>query len=153
MAPSIVTGKPRLWSCGAAASRTLAVRRADGWTLIELVVVMALISILAAMAMTNYRNAVVRSQEAVLKEDLFRMRDAIDQYYADKNRYPAALDALVSDGYMRAMPVDPFTRSSSTWQAIPAEADPANPGADPGVYDVKSGSDGTSLDGKPYADW
>jgi general secretion pathway protein G len=81
------------------------------------------------------------------------MRDAIDQYYADKNQYPATLDALVADGYLRKIPVDPFTRSESSWQTIPAEPDAANPVADPGVYDVKSGSDASALDGTRYADW
>src|SRR5258706_15928358 len=110
-----------------------------GFTMIELMVVMFLISVLAAMGMAQYRNSVTYSRESVLKEDLFRMRDAIDQYYADKGQYPSTLDALVSDGYMRKIPDDPFTKSNSTWQTIPAEPDPNNPVAEPGVYDVKSG--------------
>ncbi len=127
--------------------------RAGGWTLIELVVVMAIIGVLAAMAMTVHRNSVTLTREAVLKEDLFRMRDAIDQYYADKGRYPADLQALVSDGYMREVPIDPFTDSRDTWQTIQAEADPSNPAAEPGVFNVKSGSDKVSMQGQPYADW
>ena len=127
--------------------------RAEGFTLVELLVVISLISILASMAMVNYRNGVVRSQESVLKTDLFRMRDAIDQYYADKGKYPSSLDSLVSDGYMRAVPEDPITKSKDTWQAVPAEPDPNNPSAEPGIYDVKSGAPGTSLDGSNYADW
>ncbi len=125
----------------------------DGFTLIELTIVVALIVILATMGLTQYRASVVHSREAVLKEDLFRMRDAIDQYYADKNQYPATLDALVSEHYLRAIPEDPFTKSNSTWQAVPAEPDPNNPTAEPGIYDVKSGSDATALDGTKYADW
>jgi general secretion pathway protein G len=125
----------------------------DGWTLIELMVVMSLIVLLAGMAMTNYKNAVQVSREAVLKENLFRMRDAIDQYYADKTKYPASLDALVSDGYLRRIPEDPFTRSSTTWEIVNAEPDPANPQADLGVYDVKSGATGTSMDGKAYSEF
>lgn len=124
-----------------------------GFTLLELMVVMALIVVLAGLAMANYRNAVTLSQEAVLREDLFRMRDAIDQYYADKNQYPSTLEALVTDGYLRAIPEDPFTRSSATWQEIPAEPDASNPTAEPGVYNVRSGSDRTSLQGTPYSDW
>ena len=124
-----------------------------GWTLIELMVVVSLITVLAAIAMANYRNAVIAAQEATLKEDLFRMRDAIDQYYADRNKYPESLEALVTDGYLRKIPDDPFTRSADTWQAIPAEPDPANPTAEPGVYDVKSGSDKSSIAGTPYAEW
>jgi general secretion pathway protein G len=116
-------------------------------------VVISLIVILASLGLVQYRHSIVHSQEAVLRDDLFKMRDAIDQYYADKNTYPESLDALVSDGYIRALPKDPFTKSESTWQTVPSEPDPANPTAQPGVYDVKSGSDGMSLDGSKYSDW
>jgi general secretion pathway protein G len=124
-----------------------------GFTLVELIVVLSLIALLSAMAMVQYKNAIRRSEEGVLKMNLFRMRDAIDQYYADKNRYPASLDALVSDGYMRAIAEDPITKSRDTWQTVPAEPDPSSPSADPGIYDVKSGAQGTALDGSNYADW
>jgi general secretion pathway protein G len=124
-----------------------------GFTMIELLVVVSLIVILATMGMTQYRNSVIHAREATLKEDLFRMRDAIDQYYADKGKYPATLEALVSDGYVRKLPEDPFTQSSTTWQAIPAEPDPNNPAAEAGVFDVKSGSDGSALDGTRYSEW
>ena len=113
-----------------------------GFTLIELLIVIALISILATMGLVQYKNSVQSSREAVLHTDLFRMRDAIDQYYADKGKYPASLDALVSDGYMRKIPEDPMTKSSDTWQTEPAEPDPANPSAEPGIYNVKSGATG-----------
>jgi general secretion pathway protein G len=139
---------------GSLAGRWSSQRRHDGgWTLIEVMVVMALIALLAGLAMANYRNAVRVSQEAVLRENLFRMRDAIDQYYADKNKYPASLDALVTDGYLRRIPEDPITRSADTWQIINAEPDPANPNADLGVFDVKSGSSDASLAGTPYSEW
>lgn len=128
-------------------------QRESGFTLIELLVVISMITILAAMGMVQYRNSVRRAEETTLKHDLFHMRDAIDQYYADKGKYPASLDSLVSDGYMRKLPEDPITRSASTWQTIPAEPDPANPSADTGIYDVKSGAQGTSLDGSAYSDW
>lgn len=128
-------------------------RTDSGWTLIELLVVIALITILAGVGVANYRNSVTASREAVLKTDLFRMRDAIDQYYADKAKYPASLEALVSEGYLRKIPEDPITRSVATWQTIPAEPDPANPSAEPGIYDVKSGAEGTALDGTAYSDW
>jgi general secretion pathway protein G len=134
--------------------RRLFVRRLDaGFTMIELLVVLSLIVILATMGMSQYRASVVHSREAVLKEDLFRMRDAIDQYYADKGKYPSAIDALVSEGYLRKMPEDPFTKSSTSWQSIPSEPDPNNPTAEPGIYDVKSGSTDTALDGTKYSDW
>ncbi|HTV02964.1 MAG TPA: type II secretion system protein [Luteitalea sp.] len=124
-----------------------------GFTLLELMVVMALIVVLAGMAMASYRNSVTLAQEAVLAEDLFRMRDAIDQYYADKNKYPSSLSTLVTDGYLRALPDDPFTQSSSTWQEVPAEPDASNPTAEPGVYNVKSGSEKISMKGTPYSEW
>jgi general secretion pathway protein G len=124
-----------------------------GFTIIELLVVIAIISILATMGMAQYRQGIVHAREAVLKTDLFDLRDAIDQYYADKNQYPGSLDALVTDGYLRKIPVDPFTNAADTWQTVPSEPDPNNPTASPGIYDVKSGSDGMSLDGSKYADW
>ena len=124
-----------------------------GFTMIELLVVMTLIVILATMGMTQYKTSQVYAREAVLKEDLFRMRDAIDQYYADKGQYPSTIDALVSDGYLRKVPEDPFTKNTTSWQTVPAEPDPANPTAEPGVYDIKSGSDQTALDGTKYSDW
>ncbi|MGE0461406.1 MAG: type IV pilin protein [Vicinamibacterales bacterium] len=124
-----------------------------GFTMIELLVVISIIVILASMGMVQYRNSVIRAREAVLKEDLFRMRDAIDQYYADKNKYPSSLDDLVTDGYLREIPVDPITQSKDTWQVINQEPNVNDATAQPGVYDVKSGSDQTALDGTRYADW
>ena len=125
----------------------------SGFTLIELLDVLALISILATMGLAQYRQSIVYAREAVLKTDLFDLRDAIDQYYADKGQYPGTLDSLVSDGYLRKIPVDPFTNAADTWQTTPSPPDPNNPTASVGIYDVKSGSDQTGLDGKPYADW
>ncbi len=131
----------------------LRARAEAGFTLIELLIVIALIVILAGMGVVQYRNSITRSKEAVLKEDLFRMRDAIDQYYADKNHYPASLDVLVSDGYLRSpLPKDPIT-NGDTWTTVPAEPDPANPSAEPGIYDVKSAAEGTALDGTKYSEW
>jgi len=116
-------------------------------------IVISLISILAAMGLVQYKNSVVATKEATLKTDLFRMRDAIDQYYADKGKYPSSLDSLVTDGYLRKLPEDPLTKSSDTWTTVPAEPDPNNPSAEAGVYNVKSGAPGTALDGTTYADW
>jgi len=124
-----------------------------GFTLVELLVVISMISLLAAMAIVQYRNSVQSGKEAVLKTNLFRMRDAIDQYYADKGKYPSSIDTLVSDGYLRGIPEDPITRSKDSWQTVPAEPDPSNPSAEPGIYDVKSGAQGTALDGSNYSDW
>jgi general secretion pathway protein G len=129
------------------------IQGAAGFTLIELTVVIALIIILASVGLAQYKNSVVHAKESVLKDDLFKMRDAIDQYYADKGKYPESLDSLVSDGYVRKLPDDPITNVSSSWQTVPAEPDPANPTAQPGIYDVKSGSELMALDGSKYADW
>jgi general secretion pathway protein G len=127
--------------------------RAKGFTLVELLIVISLISILAAMGLVQYKNSVTSTKESVLRTDLFRMRDAIDQYYADKGKYPSALDSLVSEGYMRKIPEDPITKSADTWTTEPAEPDPNNPSAEAGVYNVKSGAPGTALDGSNYSDW
>ncbi|MEO8259817.1 MAG: prepilin-type N-terminal cleavage/methylation domain-containing protein [Acidobacteriota bacterium] len=124
-----------------------------GFTLIELLVVLALIVILASVALAQYKNSVIYAKEAVLKDDLFKMNEAIDQYYADKGQYPNGLESLVSDGYIRAIPVDPFTNSASSWLTVPSEPDPNNPTAQGGIYAVKSGSDGTSIDGKKHSDF
>jgi general secretion pathway protein G len=126
---------------------------AAGFTLIELMVVMSLIVVLASIGLTLYANSVTRAKEAVLKEDLFRMRDAIDQFYADKNRYPASLDELVSEKYLRAIPVDPFTNSIDTWQTVLSEPEPGNAAATPGIFDVKSGAEQNAIDGTSYAEW
>ena len=124
-----------------------------GWTLIELLVVLSLIMILVSLAMNQYRLSIRTAEEATLRSNLYRMRDAIDQYYADKGQYPASIQALVTDGYLRAVPMDTITRSTETWTTVPAEPDPSRPTSDPGIYDVKSGSDATSLNGTRYADW
>lgn len=124
-----------------------------GFTLVELIVVMTILVTLATIGLVQYRQSLIFARESVLRDDLFKMRDAIDQYYADKNQYPTALDDLVSGGYLRALPKDPFTASVETWQAIPAEPDPNNPTAAQGIYDVKSGSDQTAMDGTKYSDW
>ena len=134
----------------AAALRTPGQR---GFTLIELLIVVTLIVVLAGIGLSTYSTSVARAKEAVLRENLFRMRDSIDQFYADKGTYPPDLTSLVTEGYMRQIPRDPFTESSDTWQIVMAEPDPANPNAMPGVEDVKSGAEGVSLDGIPYSDF
>ena len=127
--------------------------RANGFTIIEVLVVMSLIVILASMGMTQYRSSITRAEEAVLKENLFRMNDAIDQFYADKNKWPADLAELASEGYIRELPIDPMTKSKDTWTTVQAEPDPNNPASQAGIYQVKSGSDRSALDGSRYADW
>jgi general secretion pathway protein G len=148
----VTTGKriPRL---GARSSRFERARAEGGFTLIELLIVVTLIVVLAGIGLSTYSTSVARAKEAVLRENLRMMRDSIDQHYADKAAYPPDLTALVSTGYLRQIPKDPFTESADTWQIVMSDPDPGNPNAAPGVYDVKSGAEGVSLDGTPYADF
>lgn len=120
-----------------------------GFTLMELMVVMAIIASLMTLALPRYFNSVERSREAVLRHDLAAMRDAIDKFLADRGRYPAALDELVEKRYLRKLPADPITDSAATWVTVPP---PPADGRE-GVYDVRSGAVGTSLDGEPYERW
>ncbi|HLA78204.1 MAG TPA: type II secretion system protein [Vicinamibacteria bacterium] len=130
----------------------MTLRRQSGFTLIELMVVISIIGILVSIALPNFRIAIVLSKEAVLKEDLFRFRDLIDQYYADKGHYPETLETLVQDGYLRQLPVDPITNAAD-WEAVPAEPNPDAPGEPAGIFDVKSASTASSLAGTPYNEW
>ena len=135
-----------------------------GMSLLELIIVMAIIGILAAVAVPLLKNAPRRAQEAALKQNLRVMRDAIEQHYADKGHYPPSLQALVEAEYLRAIPLDPITRSDDTWVEVLAEF-PAlsedepwaetdlSPFGDPGIEDVHSGSEENALEGGAYADW
>lgn len=127
--------------------------KCKGFTLIELLIVMTIAVILAGIGLALYGTSVTRAKEAALLEDLFQMRKAIDEYYADKQKYPASLDALVSEKYLREIKPDPFTQSVDTWQTTMSEPDAANPSAETGIYNVKSGAPGTGTDGRPYAEW
>lgn len=122
--------------------------RARGFTLIELMVVLAIIATLLTIAMPRYFGSLERSKEAVLKEDLYQLRDAIGKYYGDRGRYPESLEALAAERYLRKVPVDPLTESAATWLMVP----PADPEKN-GVYDVRSGASGRSSDGTAYAEW
>ena len=128
-------------------------RTERGFTLIELLIAIAIIGILAAIAVASLRQTPQRAKEAVLKQDLFVLRDLIDQYFADKGRYPDSLRSLVDDGYIRKLPVDPITESDDTWETIFAEASDDDPDAQGGVFDVRSGARGSALDGSSYNDW
>lgn len=134
-------------------SRGSRARRASGgfvrgFTLIELLVVFTIIAILLTLAVPRYFGSVDKSKEAVLRENLVQMRDAISRYYADKGKYPESLDTLASDKYLRRVPLDPITESSETWVVVP----PSDPQKG-GVYDVKSGAPGTSKAGVSYSEW
>jgi general secretion pathway protein G len=146
-------------------------KREAGFTLLELLVVMTIIGILAAIAVPALRDSPQRAREAALKEDLFALRSVIDQYHGDKGNYPADLATLVTEGYLRKIPLDPMTKSAETWVIAYEEAptdtssgsssglgsfsnssDPSAPST-PGVIDVHSGSPGKALDGTLYKDW
>ena len=119
-----------------------------GFTLIELLVVLAVIATLLTLAVPRYFGSIDKSKEAVLKENLFQLRDAISRYHADKGKYPETLEALATDKYLRKIPVDPMTETAATWVVVP----PADP-QKTGVYDVRSGAQGKGLDGTEYAQW
>lgn len=125
--------------------------RANGFTLLELIVVITIMGILVSIALPNYRNSVLQAREAVLRENLYRMRDLIDQYQSDKGKYPESLQALVTDGYLRSIPVDPM--SSDPWTEVPPEYDTGTGEAPTGVFDVKSSSGQVGTNGVPYSEW
>ena len=119
-----------------------------GFTLIELLVVLVIIATLLTLAVPRYYSSVDKSKEAVLKENLYQMRDAIGKYYADRGKYPESLQALATDKYLRSVPLDPVTDSATTWIVLAPE-DPQKGG----VYDVKSGAPGKALDGSEFSTW
>lgn len=127
---------------------TVTTRNQKGFTLIEMMIVLAIMSILATIATPNMQRYIVRAREASLRETLFVFRDVIDQHYSDQGKYPGSLQELVKMKYIRSIPIDPITGSSSTWIIIPPEGEEKG-----GVYDVHSGSDRVSLDGEPYNEW
>ena len=121
--------------------------KARGFTLIEMLVVMVVIALLLTIAVPRYFHSVDRAREAVLRENLLLMRDALDKHYADTGKYPDALEDLVTRRYLRRLPIDPLTESETTWVIVPPER--AELG---GIYDVHSGAEGQSLSGLPYGE-
>jgi general secretion pathway protein G len=124
-----------------------------GYTLIELIIVMAIISILLATAVPMYQKSLVRTKESLLKNNLFTLRTVIDEYTFDKQKAPQTLQDLVDQGYLRGVPLDPMTGTSETWRVIMEDAVSTVDQTQPGIYDVRSGSDLKSLEGTPYAEW
>src|SRR5215467_3512023 len=149
MAQSTRTGRRERF--GMRGSARIAQRR--GFTLLELMIVVLLIAILLGIAAPVYRSHVVHAREAVLKEDLYAMRQAIDQYTEDKNKAPQGLDDLVSAGYLKAIPRDPITNSTETWQPVQEETVDSPEQTQTGITDVHSGSNQTSSEGTAYSSW
>jgi general secretion pathway protein G len=124
-----------------------------GFTLIELMIVMAIIAILMSIAVPIYNRSITRAKESVLKNNLFTLRTVIDEYTYDKQKAPQSLQDLVSEGYLRQIPMDPMTGSAESWKVVMEDGLNAVNQTEPGIFDVRSGSDKNSLDGSAYADW
>ncbi|RMH33392.1 MAG: prepilin-type N-terminal cleavage/methylation domain-containing protein [Nitrospirae bacterium] len=123
-----------------------------GYTILELMIVVAIAGILITLAIPSFQRSAIKAKEAALKQNLFTIRTVIDQYYADRGTYPPTLNTLVEKGYLREIPIDPFTQSATTWQIVYEEQEEYE-GEPAGVYDVKSGSDQIALDGTRYSEW
>ena len=127
--------------------------RTRGFTLVELMIVMTIVTVIMAMAVPMYQKAIVRAKESVLKNNLFTLRTLIDEYTFDKAKAPQTLEDLVREGYLRQVPVDPMTGTNQTWRLIMEDAMASVNQMEPGIFDVRSGSSQGSLEGTPYSDW
>ncbi|WP_306591163.1 type II secretion system protein [Geothrix sp. 21YS21S-4] len=127
--------------------------RQRGFTLLELLTVMTILALLATVGLAGYRHKTLVAREAVLKENLFQINHALEQYRADRGKYPATLNALRELGYLRDIPWDPMTRSRDTWVTEFEPPDPENPDSEVGIFRVRSGSADKSEDGVPYNEW
>ena len=128
--------------------------RRRGFTLIEIMIVMTIISILVSIAVPMYQKAILRAKESLLRSNLFTLRTMLDEYTVDKQKAPQSLQDLVSEGYLRDVPVDPITGSNTTWKVIMEDATTSVNQTEPGIFDVRSGSDRSSpLGGTAYAEW
>jgi general secretion pathway protein G len=124
-----------------------------GYTLVEIVIVLTIISILVSIAVPIYQKTLIRTKESVLRSNLFTMRTVIDEYTYDKQKAPQSLEDLVREGYMRQVPEDPMTGSNQTWRIIMEDAVTMINQQEPGIFDVRSGSDQISLEGTAYSEW
>ncbi len=123
-----------------------------GYTLLELMIVVAIVGILVSVAIPNFQQSAMKAKETALKQNLFTMRAVLDQFYADRGDYPESLTSLVEEKYLRSIPTDPITKSSTTWTEIYEEQEEGDD-SPAGIYDIKSGSDDVAKDGTPYKDW
>jgi general secretion pathway protein G len=124
-----------------------------GFTLVELIIVMSIMAILVSIGVPSYTRSLLRAREAVLRDQLFTLRQLIDEYTMDKLQAPQTLDDLVTDGYLRELPKDPFTNSKTTWKVETEDTLKAADQTQPGIVDVHSGATGTGMDGSAYASW
>ena len=138
---------------GEVGARHRRARPPRGFTLIELMIVMTVITVIISLAVPMYRKAIVRAKESVLRNNLFTLRTLIDEYTFDKQKAPQTLEDLVREGYLRQVPLDPITNSNQTWRIIMEDATASVNQTEPGIFDVRSGSDQTSLEGTPYSEW
>ena len=145
MALSIRSGKPAVTKGNS--------QRRRGFTIIEILIVMSIVSIIVSLAVPIYQKSIIRAKESVLKQNLFTLRTQIDEYTYDKQKAPQSLEDLVTAGYLRTIPVDPITGSDQTWQVIMEDALSSVNQTEPGIFDVRSGSDKMSLEGTAYAEW
>jgi general secretion pathway protein G len=128
-------------------------KRLRGFTFVEMMVVITIIVILISMAIPIYNRTITHANESVLKSNLYTLRTVIDNYTYDKQKAPQRLDDLVTEGYLRAIPMDPITKSNQGWRTVMEDASQSVNQSEPGIFDVKSGSDKMSLEGTPYSDW
>jgi len=128
-------------------------RARRGFTFVELMIVMAIIAVLLSVAIPIYSRSIMRAKESVLKNNLFTLRTVIDEYTYDKQKAPQSLEDLVTSGYLRQVPVDPITTTAESWKIVQEDASNTVDQSQPGIFDVRSGSDRTSLEGTPYSEW
>lgn len=153
---NVLSRKPLAEARGSEMSRDrkgAVVNKSRGYTLIELIIVMAIISILVSIAVPLYQKSLLRTKESLLRNNLFTLRTVIDEYTFDKKKAPQTLEDLVSEGYLRAVPIDPIVGNNQSWRTIMEDALTMVDQTEPGIYDVRSGSDARSLEGTPYSEW
>lgn len=127
--------------------------RRAGFTIMELMVSMAIVLVVISVAVPLYQKSVIRARESVLRQNLFSLRTVIDEYTYDKQKAPQQLDDLVREGYLRQIPLDPIVGNSTSWKVIMEDASSSASQAEPGIFDVRSSSEKTSLEGTAYAEW